>query len=99
MRGAEPPDLIQFDVGVLRLGYGGASDPPAGAGQAGRHIGPGSRLAVLPGAAGMRNDFAMCGLPQPDKARFLAEDDGVVPPPDHCLSAIRRRCDSDQVTG
>jgi len=63
MLGAETLDLIQLDVGVHRLRHRGTSDPPVGAGQSGGQIGPGSGLSMLLGAAGMRNDFAMCGLP------------------------------------
>jgi hypothetical protein len=44
---------------------------------------------MLHRAARTRNDFAMRRLPQPDKARFFAEDDSVVPPPDHGLSPGR----------
>jgi hypothetical protein len=38
-------------------------------------------------------------LPEPNEARFFAEDDGVVPPPDHDLSAVRPGRDGHQVTG
>lgn len=50
------------------------------------------------GAAGLRNNFAMSRLPKPDMASLLAQDDGVVPPPDHRLSAVRRGRDGYQVT-
>ena len=99
MLGAEPLDLIQLDVGILRHRHGGTGDPPVGAGQPGGQIGSSSWLPIQLGAAGMRNNFAMCGLPEPDKARLLAEHDGVVPPPDHRLSAVRRGRDRDEMTG
>ena len=99
MLGAETLDLIQFDVGVFGLRRGGAGDPPVSAGQAGRQIRPGSGLPMPPGAAGMRDDLAMRRLPQPDKASLVTEDDGVVPPPDHRLSAVRGGRDGHQVTG
>jgi len=92
-------DLIQLDVSVLSLRYGGAGEPPVGAGQSGRQIGSGSGLSMLLGAAGTGNYFAVGGLPEPDKARLFAEHDGVVPPPDHRLSAVRRGRDGYQVTG
>ena len=96
--GAETPDLIQLDVGVLRLRYGRAGDPPVGAGQPGGQIGARSRLSKLPRATGMRNNFAMRRLPWPHKARLFAEHDGVIPPPDRRLSAVRRGRDSYEVT-
>jgi hypothetical protein len=95
--GAETPDRIQLDVGVLRLRYGRASDPPVGAGQPGGQIGARSSLSMLLTATGMRNNFAMRRLPQPHNARLFAEDDGVIPPPDHRLSAVRRGRDSYEV--
>ena len=63
MLGAETPDFIQLDVGVLRHRHGGTGDPPAGAGQPGGQIGSCSGLSMQPRAAGLRNNFAMCGLP------------------------------------
>ena len=99
MLSAEALDFIQFDVRLLRLRHGAARDPPVGARQAGGQIGPGSGLSVLPGAARMGSNFAVCGLPEPDKARLFAEDDGVEPPPDHHLSAVRRGRDGYQVAG
>ena len=99
MLGAETRDLIEFDVGVLRCRDSGAGDPPASAGQSGGQVGARSGLSMLLGAPGTRDDLAMCRLPEPDKARFFAEDDGVVPPPDHSFSAVRRGCDGYQVTG
>jgi hypothetical protein len=99
MVGVETPDLIQLDIGVLRPRYGGASDPPLGAGQSGGQIGPGAWLSLLLSTAGMRNDFAVRGLPEPDKPGLLAEHDGVIPPPDHRLSAVRRERDGYKVTG
>jgi hypothetical protein len=87
--GAETLNLVQFDVSVHRLSHGGAGDPPVSAGQPGRHIGPGPGLSVLD-AAGMRDHFAMRRLPQPHEASLFAEDDSVVPPPDHHVGPIRR---------
>ena len=63
MLGAETLDLIQLDVGVLRHRHGGIRDPPVGAGQPGGQRGLSSGLSMQPGVAGMRNNFAMCGLP------------------------------------
>ena len=63
MLGAETLDLIQLDVGILRHRHGGTGDPPVGAGQPGRQIGSSSRLPMQLSAAGMRNNFAVCGLP------------------------------------
>lgn len=63
MVGAEPPDLIQLDVGVLCPSHGRTSHPPVGAGQAGGQIGTGSGLSWLLGATGMGKNFAMRGLP------------------------------------
>jgi hypothetical protein len=63
MLGAETLDLIQLDVGVLRHRHGGTRDPPVGAGQPGGQIGSSSGLSMQPGVAGMRNNFAVCGLP------------------------------------
>ena len=99
MLGAETLDLVQLDVGILRRRDGGTGDPPAGAGQAGGQIRSSSWLPIQFAAAGLRNNFAMCGLPEPDKARLVAEHDGVVPPPDHRLSAVRRDRDRDEMTG
>jgi hypothetical protein len=90
MLGAETPDFIQLDVSVLCARHSGASDPPVSTGQPGGQIGAGPRSSVLLSAARMRNNLAMRWLPQPDKATFLAQDDGVIPPPDHRLGAIRR---------
>ena len=97
MLGAEALDLVQFDVSVHRLSHGGAGDPPVSAGQTGRQIGPGPGLSAL-GAAGMRDNFAMGRLPQPDQASLFAEDDSVVPAPDHHLGPIRRGGRGDEVT-
>jgi hypothetical protein len=47
----------------------------------------------------MSNNFAMCWLPEPDQVTFCAEDDSVIPPPDHGLSRILRASKSHQVTG
>jgi hypothetical protein len=63
MCGAETLDLIELDVGVLRLRHDGAPNPPVGAGQPGGQVGPGSGLSMLLGAAGMSNNFAMRRLP------------------------------------
>ena len=63
MLSAETPDLIQVDVGILRLRHRGAGDPPVGPGQSGGQVGTGPWLATLLGAAGMRDNFAVCGLP------------------------------------
>ena len=63
MLGAETPDLIELDVGVLRLRRDGTGNPPVGAGQPGGQVGPGSGLSILLGAAGMSNNFAVCRLP------------------------------------
>ncbi|HXZ71170.1 MAG TPA: hypothetical protein VEH31_09930 [Streptosporangiaceae bacterium] len=98
MLGAETLDFIQLNVSVFCLRHGGAGDPPAGTGQPGGQIGAGSGLSMLLGAAGMRNNFAMRWLPEPDKVTLFAEDDGVVPPPDHRLSAIPGGRDGYQVT-
>jgi hypothetical protein len=97
MLSAETPDLIQLDVGVLRLRYGRASDPPVCARKPRGQIGACSRPTML-GATGVRNNFAMRRLPQPHTARLFAEDDGVIPPPDHNLGAVRRGRDSYEVT-
>jgi len=99
MRGAEAPDLIQFDVGVVRVRHGGAGNPPVGAGHPGGRISPGSGLPVQPSAARSRGNLAMGRLPQPDKVSLLAEHNGVVPPPDHRFSAVRCDRDSYQVAG
>jgi hypothetical protein len=99
MCGAETPDLVQFDIGVLCLRHSGASDPPIGAGQTGGQVGSGTGMPMLSGAAGMRNNLAMRRLPQPDKASLPAEHDGVVPPPDHCLLAAFCASHGYQVTG
>jgi len=63
MLGAETLHLIKLYVGVLRVRYGGAGNPPVGAGQPGGQVGSGSGLSMLLGAAGMSNNFAMCRLP------------------------------------
>jgi hypothetical protein len=99
MLGAETLDLIQLDVGVLRLGHGGTRDPPVGAGQPRGQKGSRSGRWMRPVVTGMRDNFAMCGLPKPDKARLLAEHDGVVPSPDHRFSAVRRARDRYEMTG
>jgi len=98
MLGAEPLDLIQFDVSVHRLSHDSGGDPPLSARQSGRQISPGPRLSVL-SAAGMSEDFAVPRLPQPDKASLFAEDDSVVPPPDHHLIPVRCNHGRYQVTG
>jgi hypothetical protein len=99
MLGAETPDLIQLDVGILRRRHGGTGDPPVGTGQPGGQIGSSSGLSMQPGVAGMRNNVTMAGLPKPDNARLSAEHDSVIPPPDHRLSAVRRGRDRDEMTG
>ena len=99
MLGAETLDFIELNVGVFRLRNGGAGYPPVGAGQPGGQVGPRSWLSMLLEAAGLRHNFAMCRLPQPDQARFFAEDNRVVPPPHHCLRAARHRRDGYKVTG
>jgi len=70
--GAKPLDLIELDVGLLSVRYGGAGNPPVGAGQPGRQIGSGSGRSMLLGAAGMRSNLTVCRLPEPDTARFLS---------------------------
>jgi len=97
--GDETLDLIQLDVGVFRLRHGVAGHPPVGAGQSGGQIGSGSGLSMVLGAAGVRNNVAVCRLPQLDQASLFAEDDGVVPPPDHRLGTVRSGRDGYQVTG
>jgi hypothetical protein len=92
-------DLVQFDVGVLRPGRGGASDPPVCPGESGGQVGPGSGTVVLLRAAALGHDFAVHGFPQPGQAGFLAEDHGVIPPPEHRLGAVWRGRDGYQVTG
>jgi hypothetical protein len=47
----------------------------------------------------MSNNFAMRWLPEPDQVTFWAEDDRVIPPPDHGLGGILRASHSHQVTG
>ena len=99
MLGAEPLDLIQFDIGVLGLRHGGAREPPVGPGQAGGHVGACARPPMLPGAAGTGEDFAVRGFPHPGQISLLPEDDGVVPAPDHRLGAVRGRRNGHQVAG
>ena len=99
MLSAETPDLIKLDVGILGLRHRGAGDPPVRTGKPGGQIGSRPRLSMLLGAAGVRDNFAVCRLPQPDKASLFAEDDSVVPPPDHRLGAVGRGRDSYKVTG
>jgi len=99
MLGAETLDLVQFDVGFLRLRHGGAGDPPVRARQPGRQVGASPGLSMLAGAARARDDLAVRGLPEPDQASLLAEHDSVIPSPDHHLSAVRRAGDGYQVTG
>ena len=96
--GVETLDLAELDVGVLGPGDGGASHPPVGAGQPGGQVrtGPWSRLLRT---ARLGNDLAVGGLPQPDQAGLFAEHNGVVPPPDHRLSAVWRGRDGYQVAG
>jgi len=95
--GAETLNLVQFHVSVHRVTHGGAGDPPVSTGQSGRQVGPGAGPSMLD-AAGLRENFAMRGLPQPDEASLFAEDDSVVPPPDHHLSPVRRNRSGYQVT-
>ena len=96
---AETLDLVQFDVGILRPGRDGASHPPVRPGQTGGQVGPSSGRSWLLRAAALSNDFAVRGLPQPGQAGFFAEHDGVIPPPDHHLGAVRRGRDGHQVAG
>ena len=104
MLGAEDLDLVQLDIGLLRLRGCGAGDPPVGARQPGGHIGPAAGLQMLLGAPRTGSNFAVRRLPEPDESGlataglFLAEDDGVVPPPDDGLSTVRRGRDGDEVT-
>jgi len=63
MLGAETPDFIQLNVGILCPRHGGTSNPPVGTGQPGGQIGAGSRLPVPLPAARMRYNFAMRWLP------------------------------------
>jgi len=103
MLGAEEPDFTKLDVSVLRVRDCGAGDPPAGAGQPGGHVGPAAGLQMLLRVPRAGGNFAVCRLPEPDKAGLVvadppAEDDGVVPPPDHGLSAVRCGRDGYEVT-
>jgi hypothetical protein len=63
MLGAEPLDLIQLDVGVLRPRHGRASDPPVSAGQSAGQVSAGARLEMVLSLTAMRNNFAMRRLP------------------------------------
>ena len=96
---AEALDLVELDVGILRPGRDGASDPPVCPGQAGGQVGPGSGRSMLLRAPTLGNDFAMRGFPQPGQAGFFAEHDGVIPPPDHHLGAVACGRDGYQVAG
>jgi hypothetical protein len=40
--------------------------------------------------AGLRKEFVVRRLPQPDQAGLLAEHDGVLPPPGHHFGTVRR---------
>ena len=96
---AETLDLVQLDVGILRPGRDGAGDPPVCAGEAGGQVGPSPGQRLLPRTAAPGSDFAVRGFPQPDRAGFFAEHDGVIPAPDHHLGAVRRGRDGYQVAG
>lgn len=98
MLGTETPHFTELDVSVLRSGCGRASDPPVRTGQPGRQIRARSGLPVLPGPAGLRSNFAVRWLPQPDEAAFLTQDNSVIPAPDDSLGAIRRGRDGYEVT-
>jgi hypothetical protein len=97
--GAETLDLLHFHVGVVRIGHGGARDPPLGAWQSCGQIGSSSWRSMSLGATGLRDDFAVRGLPKPDKSGLFADDYGVIPPPYHGLSAVRRGRDRYEVPG
>ena len=96
---AETLDLVQLDVGILRPGRDGASDPPVCPRETGGQVGPRSGRWLLLRAAAMGNDFAVRGFPQPDQAGLFAEHDSVIPPPDHHLGAVWRGRDGYQVAG
>ena len=91
----ETLDLVQLDVGILRPGRDGASDPPVCPGQTGGQVSPSSARSLLLRATAPGNDFAVRGFPQPDQAGFFAEHDSVIPPP----PSRRRGRDGYQVAG
>jgi hypothetical protein len=98
MLGVEPLDFAQFDVGVLGPGDGLAGDPPLGAGQTCRQVCASSWIMSLLWPTTPGDDFAVSGLPQPDRLSLVAQHDGVIPTPQHYIGTARHLSEGYQVT-
>jgi len=98
MLGIEPLDFAQLDVGVLGPGDGLAGDPPLGAGQTSRQVCASPRIMLLLWTTTPGDDFAVSGLPQPDRPSLVAQHDGVIPTPQHYIGTARHLSEGDQVT-
>ena len=98
MLGVEALDLAQLDVGVLGPVYGLAGHPPLGAGQTRGQVCTSPWIMSLLRPAMPGDDFAVSGLPQPDRLSLVAQHDGVIPAPQHYIGTARRLSDGDQVT-
>src|SRR5438046_885681 len=81
------PDFVQLDLGVLGLVHGSAGNPPLSTGQTCGQVCATPGIIALPRSATLRDDFAVSGLPEPDRPRLAAKHNGVIPAPDHSIRA------------
>ena len=94
----EALDFVQLDLGVLGLVHGSAGNPPPSTGQTCGQVcaSPGTISLLWPATLG--DDFAMSGLPEPDRPRLAAKHNGVIPAPHHSIKAARYLSDGYQMT-
>jgi hypothetical protein len=98
MLGVEALDLVQLHLGVLGPVHGFACDPPLGAGQACRQICASAGIMSLLWHTRPRDYFTVSWLPQPDRSRFIAQNNGVIPTPQHYIGTAWHLSDRYQMT-
>jgi len=94
----EALDFVQLDLGVLGLVYGSAGNPPLSTGQTCGQVCASPGIISLLRSAGLGDDFAVSGLPEPDRLPLAAKHNGVVPAPHHSIRAARYLSDGHQMT-
>ena len=85
----EALDFVQLDLCVLGLVHGSAGNPPLSAGQTCGQVCASPGIISLLRPATLGDDFAMSGLPEPDRPRLAAKHHGVIPAPHHSIRAAR----------